>query len=179
MKIACIVAAEYEDSELGIPVDRLRAAGHEVDIIGMKAGLELVGKKGKEKVITEKGIDDVEASAYDALLIPGGHSPDYLRADRRFVELVKAFDRAGKLIAAVCHGPQLLLSAGLVKGRRLTAWATVQGDLQKAGATVEDKQVVVDRNWISSRKPEDLEAFSREIIAHLGRGSDLSFPQTP
>jgi protease I len=172
MKIACILAPGFEDSELRVPLDRLRAAGHEVDLIGAEEGDELVGKKGKERVVSTRGIDDVRADDYDALLIPGGHSPDQLRIDRRFVALVTEMDRRGKPIAAVCHGPQLLLTAGLVRGRRMTAWPTVQVDLRLAGAIVEDRDVVVDRNLITSRKPEDLEAFVREILAHLGQSAE-------
>jgi len=168
MKIACIVTNGFEDSELRIPVDRLRQSGHQVDIISFEKGDPLAGYKGKEKVTSDKGIDEVKAADYDALLIPGGHSPDKLRADKRFVELVKAFDKAGQLIAAVCHGPQILLTAELVTGRKLTAWSTVQGDLRQAGANVEDTEVVADRNWITSRKPADLEIFSRTFIEKLG-----------
>lgn len=168
MRIACILAADYEDSELRVPYDRLVAAGHTVDIIGARAGEELAGKKGKERVRTTHGIDDVRTGDYDALLIPGGYSPDKLRADDRFVDLVREFDRAGKLIAAVCHGPQLLITADLVRGRTLTAWKTIQVDLERAGARVLDREVVVDRNFITSRKPDDLEVFAREIIARLG-----------
>src|SRR5207248_1881181 len=101
-------------------------------------------------------------------LIPGGYSPDKLRADDRFVEFVKEFDATGRPLAAVCHGPQLLLTAELQRGRTLTAWKTVQGDLRQAGAAVEDREVVVDDNWITSRKPDDLEAFSAKLIEELG-----------
>ena len=167
MKIACIATNGFEDSELRIPVDRLRATGHEVDIIGFEKGDPLTGDKGREKVTATKGIVEVKEGDYAALLIPGGHSPDKLRADKRFVELVKDFERAGKLIAAVCHGPQLLLTAELVRGRKLTAWSTIQGDLRQAGANVEDREVVVDKNWITSRKPGDLETFSRAIVERL------------
>jgi len=89
------------------------------------------------------------------------------------VELVKEFERRSKPIAAVCHGPQLLLTAGLVEGRRLTAWPTVQEDLRQAGAQVEDHEVIRDRNWITSRRPEDLEAFSRAILAHISPTQEI------
>lgn len=112
-------------------------------------------------------IDDVDPNDFDLLFIPGGYSPDHLRADERFVEFVKAFDESGKWIAAVCHGPQLLLSANLVKGRTLTAWRTVQDDLELAGANVKDEPVVIDRNWITSRHPGDLDLFSRAIIENV------------
>jgi protease I len=171
MTIACILDSDFEDSELRVPYDRLTGAGFRVEIIGKRAGLELVGKKGKERVRADRGIDDARVDDYDALFIPGGFSPDKLRADQRFVEFVKEFDRAGKLIAAVCHGPQLLLSAERVHGRTLTAWKTVQIDLHLAGANVVDREVVVDGNLITSRKPEDLEAFSSAVLDALGAGA--------
>src|SRR5207237_3700073 len=170
MKIACVLGQGFEDSEFRIPYDRLKAAGYQVDLIGLKAGEELKGYKGKEKVKAEKGIDEVKAEDYDALLIPGGQSPDHLRLDKRMVEFVKAFDKAGKLIAAVCHGPQLLMAAHLVKGRTLTAWQTIQDDLNEMGATVKDEPVVRDRNWITSRKPDDLKQFSDAIVDALEGG---------
>jgi protease I len=172
MKIACVLGQGFEDSEFRVPYDRLKQEGYEVEIIGVKAGEELKGYKGKEKVKADKGIDQVRADDYDALLIPGGQSPDHLRADERFVEFVKAFDASGKLIAAVCHGPQLLMAAQLVKGRTLTAWQTIQDDLRQAGATVKDQPVVRDRNWITSRKPEDLKPFSDAIVEALEEGDE-------
>jgi protease I len=169
MRIACLLGQGFEDSEFRVPYDRLKEEDHQVDVIGVKAGEELKGYKGKEKVKAEKSIDQVKAEDYDALLIPGGQSPDRLRVDRRVVEFVKRFDRGGKLIAAVCHGPQLLIAAHLVKGRTLTAWQTIQDDLQQIGATVKDEPVVRDRNWITSRKPDDLQQFSDAIIEELDR----------
>jgi protease I len=167
MKIACIVGEGFEDSELKIPVEKLRDAGHEVTMIGAAKGDVVKGKKGQEKVTIELGIDDAAAADFDALLIPGGYSPDHLRADDRFVDFVASFDDEDKLIAAVCHGPQLLLTADLVEGRRMTAWQTVQIDLEYAGADVVDEPVVVDENWITSRKPDDLEEFSTAILEAL------------
>jgi protease I len=166
-KIACLLAADFEDSEFRVPYDRLRQAGYAVEIIGFKAGDKLHGEKGKETATTDLGIDDAVVSEYEGLLIPGGYSPDKLRADQRFVDFVKEFDVTRRPLAAVCHGPQLLLSAELVRGRTLTAWQTVQGDLRQAGATVKDQPVVVDDNWITSRKPDDLPAFSAKMIEEL------------
>ena len=167
MKIACVLAQGFEDSEFRVPYDRLKEEGYQVDVIGVKAGEELKGYQGKEKVKAEKGIDQVQVDGYDALLIPGGQSPDHLRMEPRVVEFVKAFEAAGKLIAAVCHGPQLLIAAHLAKGRTLTAWSTIQDDLKQIGATVKDEAVVIDRNWITSRKPEDLPQFAEAIVRHL------------
>src|SRR5882724_3638993 len=184
MKIACVLGVDFEDSEFRIPYDRLKEEGYQVDVIGLKAGEDLKGYKGKEKVKAEKSVDQVRADDYDALLIPGGYSPDHLRADKRMVDFVRQFERAGKLIAAVCHGPQLLITARLVKGRTLTAWVTVQGDLEQIGANVKDEQVVRDRNWITSRKPDDLQAFSDAIIESLeagesdARAADLGASET-
>jgi protease I len=167
MKIACLLGQGFEDSELRVPYDRLKEEGYQVDIISLKAGEELKGYKGKEKVRSEKAIDDARPDEYDALLIPGGQSPDHLRVDRRIVDFVKAFDATGKTIAAVCHGPQLLMAAHLVRGRTLTAWQTVQDDLSQMGANVKDEEVVKDRNWITSRKPDDLTAFSDALLESL------------
>jgi protease I len=170
MKIACLLGQGFEDSEFRIPYDRLKKEGYQVDVIGAKAGEEVKGYKGKEKIRVEKSI---KADDYDALLIPGGQSPDHLRADKRFVDFVRAFEESGKLIAAVCHGPQLLMAAHLVKGRTLTAWATIQDDLEQMGAIVKDEPVVRDRNWITSRKPDDLGAFSDALIDALeGPGAE-------
>ena len=182
MRIACVLGQGFEDSEFRVPYDRLKEEGYQVDVIGVKAGEELKGYKGKEKVKVEKSIDQVKTEDYDALLIPGGQSPDHLRADRRMVEFVKKFDQAGKPIAAVCHGPQLLIAAHLVKGRTLTAWQTIQDDLRQIGATVKDEPVVRDRNWITSRKPDDLQQFSDAIVEELERsesGVDASRPTQP
>jgi protease I len=166
-RVACVLSDGFEDSEFRVPFDRMRAQGYDVDIIGKKAGEEIAGKQGKEKVKAGKGIEDVKSGDYDALFIPGGYSPDHLRIDPRFVEFAKDFDREHKVVAAVCHGPQLLMTAGLVKGRTLTAWPTVQRDLEMVGAKVRDEPVVVDDNWITSRKPDDLDRFSDAILQHL------------
>lgn len=166
-KIACLLGEDFEDSEFRVPVDRLRADGFQVEVIGAKAGETLKGKGGKETVKADRGIDEVKPADYRALFIPGGYSPDHLRADERFVSFVKAFDGLHKPIAAVCHGPQLLMSAGLVKGRTLTAWKTVQRDLELAGAKVKDEPVVTDGWWITSRKPDDLGPFSDSLLRAL------------
>ncbi len=161
--IAVLLAPGFEDSEYAIPAARLHEAGFRLDIIGSEAGKELQGDKKEVTVKTTNGIDDVRPEDYALLLIPGGHSPDKLRADARFVRFVAAFDKQGKPIAAVCHGPQLLAAAHLVKGRTLTAWPTIQDDLRQMGAAVKDEPVVVDGNWITSRKPSDLNYFPMRL----------------
>ncbi len=166
-RIACLLGEDFEDSEFRVPYDRFKAEGFEIDVIGERAGQTLSGKKGKEKVKATKGIEEVRPEDYQALFIPGGYSPDHLRHDARFVEFVRRFDATRKPVAAVCHGPQLLMTAHLVEGRTLTAWDTVQDDLKLAGANVKDEPVVKDRNWITSRKPDDLEQFSSAVVDAL------------
>ncbi|HEY4183828.1 MAG TPA: type 1 glutamine amidotransferase domain-containing protein [Polyangia bacterium] len=167
-KIACLLASEFEDSELDVPRQRLQAAGYVVEIIGAQVGQQLKGHKGRVTVSVDRSIDEARVDDYEGLLIPGGHSPDQLRADPRFVQFVKRFDQTGRPLAAVCHGPQLLIAAGLVKGRSLTAWSTIQDDLRQIGAHVRDEPVVVDGNWTTSRRPDDLESFSAKFIEELG-----------
>ena len=166
-KVAILLGQGFEDSEFKIPFDRLKAEGFEMDIIGREAGEELKGDKGKVTTKATRSIGDSRPQDYDALVLPGGHSPDKLRADERFVRFVREFDATKKPLAAVCHGPQLLITAGLVKGRTLTAWSTIQEDLRQIGAKVKDEPVVKDGNWITSRKPDDLQAFSDAVILAL------------
>jgi protease I len=177
-KVACLLGQGFEDSEFRIPYDRLREASFLVEIIGTRAGEDLKGYRGRETVRVERGIDEARPEDYGALLIPGGYSPDHLRADKRFVDFVRAFDATGQPVAAVCHGPQLLITAGLVKGRTMTAWTTIQEDLRQIGANVRDEAVVIDRNWITSRQPADLEAFSRALLGDLGVGQHAE-PEVP
>ena len=167
MKIACVLGPKFEDSEFQEPYDALRKAGHAVTIVGLEAGAELQGDKGKVTAKVDKSFQDVKPEEFDALLIPGGGSPDKLRAHDQPVVFVKAFMQAGKPVFAICHGPQLLITARVVKGRKLTAWKTIQDDLSQVGAAVVDQEVVVDRNLITSRQPSDIPAFIRESLKLL------------
>jgi protease I len=169
MRIACVLDNDYEDSEFEQPVQKLRDAGHEVVVIGFDAGQVLKGKQGKVTTRSDLGIAGTRPDDFDALLIPGGYSPDHLRGDPRFVSFTKAFFERERPVFAVCHGPQLLMTAGVTQGRTLTAWQTIQDDLRYSGADVVDQEVVVDGNLVTSRKPGDLEAFSREAIKQLER----------
>src|SRR5689334_343681 len=136
MDIACMLADGFEDSEFRIPYDRLTAAGFRVVTVAAEQGQTIVGKKNKERVIADRSIDGAVAGDYAALLIPGGKSPETLRKDKRFLDFAKEFHTRGKLIAAVCHGPQVLISAGLVRGHLMTSWPSVQDELREAGAKV-------------------------------------------
>ena len=167
-KIAMVLAPQFEDSEYRVPYDRLTAAGHEVTRIGCDDGDdELPGLKGKEKASIDRKIGDVDASEFDALVIPGGYSPDKLRTDDDMVDFVRELYEAGRPIAAVCHGPQLLIEADVVSGKTVTSWASIKTDLENAGATWKDEEVVVDGQLITSRKPDDLEAFSQALLDAL------------
>lgn len=161
--IAFVLADDFEDSEFRKPYDALREAGHEVEILGAKQGVTVTGKKGQEKVKIEGAAADADAADFDALVIPGGYSPDHLRTDAAVVEFVRNMVEGKKLVAAVCHGPQLLIEADAVKGKQLTSFASVKKDLENAGADWVDREVVVDGMLITSRKPEDLPAFSKAI----------------
>jgi protease I len=167
MKIACVLARGFEDSEFKQPYDALIEAGHEVTIVGLEAGAQLMGDKGKETAKVEKAFGDVTPAQFDALFIPGGFSPDRLRAHPVAVQFVKAFFDARKPIMAICHGPQIFIPAGTYKDHRMTAWKTIQSDLKLLGANVADEEVVVDRNLVTSRQPQDIPAFIREGLKLL------------
>jgi len=159
----------FEDSELTEPLKALKDGGHQVTIIAPKKET-ITGKKGHAKVNADLAIDAADASQFDALFVPGGFSPDQLRVDKRFVDFVKAFDQAGKPILAICHGPQILLTAGVLDGRTATAWQTVQDDLRRAGINVVDQEVCTDGNLVTSRKPDDIPAFNKAILDLLEKG---------
>jgi protease I len=168
MKVACVLANGFEDSEFRQPYDALREAGHEVTIVGLEDGQKLDGYKGTEKGVTvEKSFSGVSPDDFDALLIPGGFSPDRLRAHQAPVDFVSDFFEAEKPVAAICHGPQIFLTAGTFGDHRMTAWKTVQADLRLAGADVVDEEVVVDRNLVTSRQPSDIPSFIRETLQLL------------
>jgi protease I len=165
--IAMIVGQDVEDSEFSVPYERLSADGHVVTVIGAKAGERVQGKRGKLTIVTECAASAADPNDFDALVIPGGYSPDHLRLDAGAVTFVKRFCASGKPVAAICHGPQLLIEAGVVRGRTLTSWPSVRTDLENAGAGWVDRPIVVDGNLMTSRKPEDLDAFCEAIFAAL------------
>jgi protease I len=167
-RIAFLVGEDFEDSEFAQPYNALRNAGHEVEILGAKAGETLKGKKGKEQATIAAKASERDPASYDAVVIPGGYSPDHLRMDKDVVRFVASAVRADKVIAAVCHGPQLLIEADAVEDKQLTSWPSVRTDLVNAGAKWVDREVVVDGKLITSRKPDDLPAFTAAIRAQLG-----------
>ncbi|MDF7647428.1 type 1 glutamine amidotransferase [Erwiniaceae bacterium L1_54_3] len=167
-KIAVLITDEFEDSEFTSPAEAYAKAGHEVVTIEMQVGKTVKGKQGKAEVKIDRDIDHVNAAEFDALLLPGGHSPDSLRGDDRFVNFTKEFVASGKPVFAICHGPQLLISANGVRGRKMTSVKAIAIDLRNAGADFYDKEVVVDDDkLVTSRTPDDLPAFNREALRIL------------
>ncbi|MCH4986115.1 type 1 glutamine amidotransferase domain-containing protein [Macrococcoides goetzii] len=168
-KIAVVLDNLFEDVEFTSPVEAFEKEGHEITVIGKEAGSTVKGKSEDTKVQVDKAISDVKPEDFDALLIPGGFSPDMLRGDEqgRFGEFTKAFVSNEKPVFAICHGPQLLIDTDLLKGKKLTSYLSVRKDLENAGATVVDESVVVDSNIVTSRTPDDLEDFNRESLALL------------
>jgi protease I len=168
-RVAFVLAEDFEDSEFRVPFDRLQAEGHEVTVVGVKAREPLRGKRGRESATPTMAIDSASADDFDALVIPGGYSPDKLRTNERVVAFTRDFHCGGKPVAAICHAGSLLIEAEAVAGRRLTSWPSIKTDLINAGATWVDEEVVEDGHLITSRKPDDLDAFCRTILRHLGR----------
>jgi protease I len=165
MKIACVLAPDFEDAEFQKPFDAFTSAGHDVTIVGLEGGKDLIGKRGDVTVTSDAGVTDVAESDFEALFIPGGYSPDRLRADMGMVSFTRAFFQDGRPVFAICHGPQLMITARVYQDHRMTAWKTIQDDLRQLGADVVDEEVVVDRNLVTSRQPSDIDAFTREALA--------------
>ncbi len=166
-KVAFVLADDFEDSEFKVPYDRIRDAGHDVTVIGAEAGKEVNGKKGNVSFTVDAAPSDVDAGDFQALVIPGGYSPDKLRTNDGIVSLVRKIAGEDRPIAAICHAGSLLIEADLVDGRRVTSWPSIRTDLENAGADWEDSEVVVDGNIITSRKPDDLDAFTSAILERL------------
>lgn len=167
-KVAIILADEFEDIELTSPKEALENAGFETEVIGDTEKHEVVGKHG-EKVTVDVSISDAKPENYDALLIPGGFSPDHLRGDQegRYGKFTKYFTQNDIPIFAICHGPLLLVDTDDLNGRTITGVINVRKDLSNAGAHVVDEAVVIDNNIVTSRTPDDLDDFNREIIKKL------------
>lgn len=166
-KIVLLVESDFEDVELSEPLEAMQKAGANVTIVGPKAGTSYEGKKGKVRVKSAASANDISIEDFDAVIIPGGYAPDKMRLHQPMIDLVKRANEKGMLIAAVCHAPQLLISAEIVKGRRMTSWPSVAIDLKNAGAEWVNEKVVRDGNLITSRQPADLPAFNDAIIFAL------------
>jgi protease I len=184
IRVAILAADGFEQVELAVPFRQLIRHGAEVEVVSLRRG-RIRGVHGLMKgsgVRADRTVFTARARNYDALLIPGGLvSPDLLRQSRRARDFVRAFDVADKPIAFLCHAPWVLISAGLVHGRRLTSWPGIKDDVRNAGGRWVDKSVVHDGNWITSRGPHDLLQFSRAMVRHFaGRGAgEHRYPVPP
>ncbi|KPK46229.1 MAG: peptidase [Nitrospira bacterium SM23_35] len=162
MKALIISADNFEDTELLVPYYRLKEEGIEVDIASVKTG-PIKGKHGYE-VQANKALRDVDPDDYGILILPGGKAPGTVRKDNNAIAIAKQFFQKNKPVSAICHGPQILITAGLLNGRRATSYKSVAQEMKDAGVLYKDNEVVVDGNLITSRQPSDLPAFMREIM---------------
>jgi protease I len=170
-KIAFIMDEMFEDSEFKFPYDRVKELGYEPVVIGLEKGKKLEGKKGQESATTDIAIEEADAGDFDALVIPGGYSPDKIRGDAKMVEFTRAIAAAGKPVAAICHAGWMLAEADLVRGKTVTSYPSIKTDLINAGAEWVDQEVVEDGNIITSRKPDDLEAFTKTLLSQVEQRS--------
>ncbi len=168
-RVAVLVDNSYQEMEVWYPYYRFKEAGGEVCLVGPKAGETYMSKVGYPAVC-EKPYDEVSAEDFDGIVIPGGYAPDHMRRYAKAVQLVRDADARGKLVAAICHGGWMLCSAGVLKGRRVTCFFAIKDDLVNAGGVYEDSEVVVDRNLVTSRKPDDLPVFCRASIRVMTGG---------
>lgn len=171
--VAMLATDGVEQVELTEPKEALERAGAKVKVVSPSSGT-IQGFNHMDKgdpIPVDVELKNADPDDFDALVIPGGlYNPDHLRDDRDVHAFVRSFFEVGKPVGAICHGPQVLISAGLVKGRKMTAWHAVQVDLRNAGADVHDEEVVVDRGLVTSRKPDDIPAFSAKLIEEFAEG---------
>ncbi len=172
-KVAIVAADMVERVELVEPRKALEEAGATTELISIKPGKikSFDHFDPADEIEVDRAVEEVDAADYDALLIPGGvGNPDQLRGDENIVSFVRDFFEAGKPVAAICHGPWVLVEADVVRGRKLTSWPTLQTDIRNAGGTWVDEQVVVDEGLVTSRKPDDIPAFSAKLIEEFAEG---------
>jgi protease I len=173
-RVALLIEQNVEDSEFQIPYNALKKAGANVVVLGSRMNEEYKGKRGNVSVKADATTTEVLAREFDAVIVPGGMAPDAMRTNRNTVRFVGDAIAQGKWVAAICHGPQLLIEGDLLRGRRVTGFKAIRRDLKNAGATVFDKPLIVDGNLITSRRPGDLPIFTTAILRRLG----LSMPDT-
>lgn len=171
--IAIVATDGFEQAELETPLEKLKQAGARVDVVSLKRG-EIWGWDKTDwgtPVQVDKTIDEVSADAYDAIVLPGGQiNPDLLRVEPKVLDLIKSFWTKGKIVAAVCHAPWLLIETGLIKGRKVTSYHSIKTDVINAGGRWEDSPVVTDQGLVTSRNPGDLDAFSEKIAEEISEG---------
>lgn len=167
-KVLMFIDDGFQDMEAMYPYYRLQEAGYTVDVVGMQKGRTYAGKYGYPLVSTVAP-GEVRVADYAAVVIPGGQAPDHMRVHPELVGLLRDAAAQNLVIAAICHGPQMLIEADMVRGRRMTAYKAVRTDLVNAGAVFQDAPAVVDGRFVTSRTPDDLPAFCRELLALLSR----------
>ncbi len=167
-RIAILAENLYQEMELWVPYYRMREEGAEVKVVGAGGATSYTSKHGYP-VAVDVQADRVRAVEFDAVIVPGGYAPDLMRRHPAMVQLVREAAQQGRVVAAICHAGWMLCSAGVVKGRRATSFFSIKDDMVAAGADWVDAEVVVDGNLITSRKPDDLPAFCRAIVAALGK----------
>lgn len=167
-KVVILLDNIYQEMEVWYPLYRLREAGAHVETVAAKAGETYTSKLGYP-CVSDKSYDQIAATDYDGVVVPGGYAPDHIRRHAKANQLVADLDKRGKLVAAICHGGWVLCSAGVLKGRKATSFFAIKDDMVNAGADWLDAEVVVDRNLVTSRKPDDLPAFCRAALDLLGR----------
>jgi protease I len=167
-KVAFLLADGFEDSEMKNPYDAIVENGNDPVIISLKKGDELKGKKGTITYTSHLAASEAKADDYEAVIIPGGQSPSKLREDPAVIEFVRRAHERGIPISAICHGPQVLAKAGLLRGKTLTGYPGIEAEIREAGGNFVDREVVVDGNLITSRGPQDEPAFIKETIDKLG-----------
>lgn len=166
-RIAILAEEGFEDSELVEPLRAMKNAGAKVVIVGSGSQGIYTGKRGQVHIAVDALADEINPDDFDAVIVPGGYAPDRMRLYPSMVTLVKVLHDQGKIIAAICHGPQLLISADILRSRRVTSWPSIAVDLRNAGARWVDEPVVRDGNIITSRKPADLPRFNKAIVDAL------------
>lgn len=166
-RIAILAEEGFEDSELAEPLRAMKDAGAKVVIVGSGSQQTYTGKRGHVHIAVDASADAIHPEDFDAVIVPGGYAPDRMRLYPAMVTLVKALYDRGSIVAAICHGPQLLISADILRGRKVTSWPSIAVDLRNAGARWLDEPVVRDGNIITSRKPADLPRFNKAIVDAL------------
>jgi len=167
-KIGVLLGPKFEDAEYSEPSKAFKNAGNELTHIGFKDGETVEGKEGKTKVKIDKSASSVSVNDFDAVFIPGGCSPDKLREDKNVVQFTKEFVKSGKPVFAICHAPQLFITAKVIEGRNVAGWKSIIVDIENAGGNYVDKEVVEDGNIITSRGPDDIPAFIDASLRKLG-----------